>query len=54
MTSVCITSEYCTLIYYDARFDPKTILVNMLWQGFMHDQIIASHTYFGGHMDVNC
>ena len=23
-------------------------------QGFMQDKIIASHTYFGGHMDVNC
>ena len=23
-------------------------------QGFMQDQIIASHTCFGGHMDVNC
>ena len=23
-------------------------------QGFMRDHIIASHTCFGGHMDVNC
>ena len=23
-------------------------------QGFMQDQIIASHTCFGGQMDVNC
>ena len=23
-------------------------------QGLMQDQIIASHTCFGGHMDVNC
>ena len=23
-------------------------------QGVMQDQIIASHTCFGGHMDVNC
>ena len=23
-------------------------------QGFMQDHIIASHSYFGGHMDVNC
>ena len=23
-------------------------------QGFMQDNIIASHTCFGGHMDVNC
>ena len=23
-------------------------------QGFMQDQIIASRTCFGGHMDVNC
>ena len=24
------------------------------YQGFMQDQIIASHTCFGGHIDVNC
>ena len=23
-------------------------------QGFMQDKIIASHTCFGGHMDVTC
>ena len=23
-------------------------------EGFMQDQIIASHTRFGGHVDVNC
>ena len=23
-------------------------------QGFMQDKIIASHTCFGGHMDINC
>ena len=23
-------------------------------QGFLQDNIIASHTCFGGHMDVNC
>jgi len=26
----CITSESRTTIYYNARYDPKTILVNML------------------------
>ena len=31
MTSVRNTSEYHTLICYDARFDPKTIRVNMVW-----------------------
>ena len=25
-----------------------------VFQGFMQDKIIASHTCFGGHMDVNC
>ncbi len=30
MTSVCITSEYRTITHFDARFDPKAILVNML------------------------
>ena len=29
--SVCITLVYCTLIYYDVRFNTKAILVNMLW-----------------------
>ena len=28
--------------------------LNMHTQGFMQDKIIASHTCFGGHMDVNC
>ena len=23
-------------------------------EGYMQDKIIASHTCFGGHMDVNC
>ena len=23
-------------------------------RGFMQDQIVASHTCFGGHMDVTC
>ena len=23
-------------------------------QGFMQDTIVASHTCFGGYMDVNC
>ena len=26
----------------------------MVDQGFMQDQIIASHTCFGGHIDVKC
>ena len=25
-----------------------------LVQGFVQDQIVVSHTCFGGHMDVNC
>ena len=25
-----------------------------LTQGFMQDQIITSHTCFGGHVDVSC
>ena len=23
-------------------------------QGFMQDKMFASHTFYGGHMDVNC
>ena len=30
MTSVFSTTEYRTLIYFDGRFDPKVILINML------------------------
>ena len=30
MTSVCITSEYRTIIYYDASFDQNNFIVNML------------------------
>ena len=29
-------------------------MFNITEQGFMQNQIIASHTWFGGHMDVNC
>ena len=29
--SVCSTSEYRTIIHFDAHFDPKVILINMLW-----------------------
>ena len=36
MTSVCITSEYHTIIYYDACFDPQTILVNMRYVERVH------------------
>ena len=28
-TSVCVTSQYHTIIYYDAPFDTKTTLVIM-------------------------
>ena len=31
-----------------------TISVLQALQGFMQDKIIASHTCFDGHMDVNC
>ena len=31
------------------------IVINFYnFQGFMQDQIIASHTCFGGHVDINC
>ena len=30
MTCVCSASEYCTITHFDARFDSKLILVNML------------------------
>ena len=31
-----------------------TVVLLVSGQGFMQDKIIASHTCFGGHMDVNC
>ena len=29
-------------------------VIVLISQGFMQDHIIASHTCFGGQMDVNC
>ena len=40
----------CTYTY-KSYFRMRNICLS---QGFMQDKIIASHTYFGGHMDVNC
>ncbi|KAK2182667.1 hypothetical protein NP493_341g01000 [Ridgeia piscesae] len=34
-------------------FSPNLFILP-LSHGFMQDHIIASHTCFGGHMDVNC
>ena len=41
---------------YDWHSSQVTFKVDKvgLLQGFMQDEIIASHTCFGGHMDVNC
>ena len=36
---------------FAGRLAPSYTLVG---HGFMQDKIIASHTCFGGHMDVNC
>ena len=33
---------------------PRTMRIKNFTQGFMQDKIIASHTCFGGHMDVSC
>ena len=34
----------------------RTVIRSTKWLyiGIMQDKIIASHTCFGGHMDVNC
>ena len=41
----CISGKYCIcVLFYKLAYI----------QGFMQDKIIASHTCFGGHMDVNC
>ena len=47
---VYISATLCkiNLKYLNSQFVP----INR--QGFMQDKIIASHTRFGGHMDVNC
>ena len=34
--------------------DDKKVGTDRYIQGFMQDNIVASHTCFGGHMDVNC
>ena len=36
------------------QFIQNACFVAHLHQGFMQDKIIASHTCFGGHVDVNC
>ena len=41
----CLCVKYCVHVV--------CMCVNYL-QGFMQDHIIASHTCFDGHMDVNC
>ena len=33
-----------TILYYDARFDPKTILINMLWIRRMGPPVIFDTT----------
>ena len=46
----------CMHAHTRARTHTHTILFIQVLQdqGFMQDQIIASHTCFGGHLDVNC
>ena len=39
---ICVLHYMCPALYVSIK------------QGFMQDNIIASHTCFGGHMDVNC
>ena len=43
-SSICIYS--CCTVYVDEQLPALP--------GFMQDQVIASRTCFGGHMDVNC
>ena len=47
VTGVCV--DYCVVL--NLYVNNYTLTHT---QGFMQDKIIASHTCFGGHMDVNC
>ena len=49
--SVCPVS--CAFLNKENKLILSCIIVAN-HQGFMQDKIIASHTCFGGHMDVNC
>ena len=61
----CCTSGIlrCAVPVAHMSMQQSSFHVDMKWsigrpvcldQGFMQDQIIASHTCFGGHVDVNC
>ena len=45
---------YLCLVHRQDGKAVTTLLLLALHQGFMQDKIIASHTCFGEHMDVNC
>ena len=57
--SVCQGHEVCVprtrgLCAKDTRSVTLCVFFMCPQQGFMQDQIVASDTRFGGHMDVNC
>ena len=52
--SLCLRCiEGCAGVIMYAVYGMPSLTGGMI-QGFMQDQIIASHTCFDGHMDVNC
>ena len=42
------------LIFFATYKEVNNYFLDSGMQGFMQDKIIASHTCFGGPMDVNC
>ena len=47
-----IVFVFSLLVFAHNHSNPIGLICTV--QGFMQDKIIASHTCFGGHMDVNC
>ena len=52
LSSVILSGLFCTIAMKETANNETCKLSNR--QGLMQDKIIASHTYFGEHMDVNC
>ena len=51
-SDVTLNLSCCYCVFSFSPLYPVTVLIVV--QGFMQDKIIASHTCFGGHMDINC
>ena len=50
----CRVNQLVQGLTLQRRIQTRVLLIKSQKQGFMQDQIIASHTCFSGHIDVNC